>query len=57
VTTTKDADGFRGQEVKMTFDELMNKALAAFPGAYVEEASDGEIVVYTGLYSDSLEES
>ncbi len=57
MTTTKDADGFRGQEVKMTFDELMNKALAAFPGAYVEEASDGEIVVYTGLYSDSLEES
>ena len=29
--------------------EFMNKMIAAFPGALVEEDNDGQLIIYTGL--------
>jgi hypothetical protein len=33
----------------MTFDEFMEKMLAAFPQAMVETDNDGQLVIYTNL--------
>lgn len=37
----------------MRFDEFMEKMLAAFPNAQVEEDNNGQLVIYTGLTETS----
>lgn len=36
----------------MTFTELMDKVLAIFPDAIVDENQVGEVVIATGLWCD-----
>jgi hypothetical protein len=33
----------------MTFDEMLHKVLALFPGAEALEDNDGQLVIYTGM--------
>lgn len=33
----------------MTFEEFYQKVLALFPGAYIGEDNDGQLIVYTGM--------
>lgn len=47
-----DVDGERADG--MTFEEFMQKTLAAFPRATVSEDSDGYLVIYPGYFQNPI---